>query len=230
MNRFNVGKWTLTGLLLLAVGSASAQISKQGNAYLFRMKYTKGQTLKFVMKMTGQMNNQAFAMTMPMTEKVTAVSRAGVATMNIAMGDMAMTVNGKPMTQKMPANMQKVTVEIDSKGNTKGGGGQQNTNVALPDKAVPIGGSWTANTTAPTGMGQPMEVTATYKFTGIERVGGYNTAKIAVTMSGTGAMAVSGKGFLWLNMADGSMVKNSTKMSMTMGAMVMPMDMSITRK
>lgn len=230
MNRFSVGKWTLTGLLLLVVGSASAQVSKHGNAYLFRMKYTKGQTFKYVMKMTGQMNAQAFAMTMPMTEKVTAVSPAGVATMTMAMGDMAMTVNGKAMNQKMPANMQKVTVEIDSTGHAKGGVGQQNTSVALPEKPIPVGGTWTAKTNAPTGMGQPMEVAATYTLTGFEKVGGFNTAKISVTMSGTGAMTISGKGFLWLNMADGSMVKNTTKMSMTMGAMAMPMDMSITRK
>ncbi|HWA84084.1 MAG TPA: hypothetical protein VG820_11645 [Fimbriimonadaceae bacterium] len=206
---------------------ASAQVTKRGNAYLFRTKYTKGQVITYVMNMKSSARGQAINVTMPMTQKVVSVTKSGVATVSVSMGKLLM--NGKPIGTGTPATAQKMTFEADSEGHVKGGG-QQNTTISLPAKPIPVGGTWTATTNAPTGMGQAMQVTATYKLIGFERKDGFQTAKVSVTMSGSGQMAISGSGTMWLNMADGSMVRDTMKMSMSMGSMQMPMDISITRK
>ena len=228
---FSVGRGLLCGLAVFAVGTASAQIAKTGGGYTFHAKYTKGQSIGYVMKMSGSAQGQQFSVNMPMTQKVSSVTPAGVATVTMSVGSMSMTVGGKPMNTPVPANLQNVSMKVDSKGHVlEGGNGQQSTNVSLPDKAVPMGGTWTAATTTPTGMGTPMKVSATYKLVSIEKIGGFNAAKIKVTMSGKGQMEISGAGWLWLNVTDSSMVKYTTTLNMKMGTMVMPMSMSMSRK
>ncbi|HVT13477.1 MAG TPA: hypothetical protein VHE55_14530 [Fimbriimonadaceae bacterium] len=227
MNRFSIGKGTLMVLLLLVVGSASAQIKKQGNGYLLRTKYTKGEVITYVTDTKTNAQGRDMLISMTMTQKVLSVSRTGAATVSMTMGKVLL--NGKPMGQQVPEKMQKVTFETDSQGHVKGGG-QQNTNVIMPDKPIPVGGTWSATTNAPIGTGQSMQVTVTYKLLGFEKKGKYQTAKISVKMSGSGQMAISGTGTMWLNMADGSMVEYVNKASMTFGSMQMPMDMTVIRK
>lgn len=228
------------GLSLLTIASAGAQVTKQGSVYSFRMKFVKGQRISYVTNMTGTVMGQKLIAKMPISQQTLAV-QGDVATVKMAVGNLDITINGQPFNRQLPKEMQSGTMQIDSKGHVAGGP-QQQTNVVLPDKPVPIGGTWTARTTIATAMAPSMDVIANYKFVGMEKLAGYNAAKFTFTMkeaapkAGKGAsaaqkkMAVSGKGTLWVNAADCSMVKSQSNMSLTMGTLVTPMLVTISRK
>ena len=224
-------RWIVCGLALFAAGSACAQISKQGNGYLFRMKFTKGQTITYVMKMNSQVGAQPANVAMQLTQKTVAVASGGkTATVNVTVGQPLL--NGKPLPQnsKGPKTSTKptsMTLTVDSMGHVQGG--QQQTSIDLPSNPVAVGGTWKSSSSI-NQVGVSMEVFQTYKFIGMERVGGVNAAKVAVTMKGTGQIALTGSGTAWLSMADGWLIKNDSTMIITMGQMVIPSKVTIVRK
>src|ERR1044072_8521061 len=110
-----------------------------------------------------------------------------------------------------------------------GGGAGDQRMVALPKEAIPVGKSWTATQVSPA-MGQSMTVQATYTFVGVERSGRYNAAKLKVSLKSTGQMAMTGSGYSWIDMSDGSLLKSSMNTTMKFGANTIPVKATVTRK
>lgn len=196
---------------LVAVGFADAQVTKQGNGYLLRMKFTPGQTSKFNIAMDTSAAGQSMKMAMPMTQKVVSVKN-GVADLTMNVGPMSM--NGKPMNTQV----QTINVSMDSTGKVVKGApmGQTGTQVSLPEKPVKVGESWTVNTKTQAGMGGNMDVKATYTLAGFQTVAGKQMAKLNVKMSAGGQMTMKGDGTMLLLMTDGSLHTANLKMNMTM--------------
>lgn len=225
-------KWLACAGLVVAGLSANAQITKQGGGYLLRAKYVSGKKIDYVMDAKGAASGTAFTMRMPLKTKVTGVTK-GIATITYVVGPIAMTFNGKPMNNPaMGSKAETVTIKMDSRGNVVGGDKAMSNvgSIGLPEKPIPVGGSWSATTDTPAGPAGTMKVNATYKLVGFETVGGIKSAKIAITLKGSGQANVKGSGTVWLAMADGSLVKNSTTMNVSTGGMEVPMTMSVTRK
>lgn len=194
--------WIAIGLVLAAPVLSEAQVSKQGNKYLFRMKFAKGQkaNYKMVSESTG-MGSQAISTSMTMNTLVKDVKN-GKASMEVTMGSILM--NGKPMGQ----GGQKQTVELDATGGSLGAGmGSVGGN--FPKQAIPIGGTWKATVPVQAGGAGGGNMNSTYKFVGFTNVNGKQLAKIAITVSGFS----SGSGSMLVDPKDGSMI--STNMATT---------------
>jgi hypothetical protein len=225
MIKLNFGRLVASGLTAVLFGVAGAQVTKQGNGYLFRMKFSPGKTTRYHMLSSGNMQGQKFTTTMVSTQKVLS-AKGGIAKIEMKMSDVKVVVNGKPMSQKMPQGMQSMTVQMDSMGNAAGSSaGMQQTSISLPKSPVAIGSSWKSSATIPM-QGQSMTVNATYKFLGIENIGRVRAAKVATTLSGTGQMAMTGAGTNWIDMSDGSLLKSSIMVTV----MGIPVTVSVIRK
>jgi hypothetical protein len=55
-------------------------------------------------------------------------------------------------------------------------------------------------------------------------------AKVALTMKSSGSFVMNGSGTTWLDMSDGSMYKNVTKMTTEMGGSKIPSTTTVTRR
>jgi len=211
-----------TGLMLGALAVTDAQITKQGNAYLLRMKFAKGQTAKYQMDMTMNMGAQKMSMSMPMTQKVTNVRANGAAEINYTMGPMSM--NGKPMGNQT----QSTRIVMDPSGKVIEGQnmGQTGASVSLPAKPVRVGESWTVNTKMAAGTAGPMDVKATYTLAGFQTIAGKQAAKINVKMSAAGQMSMNGSGTMLLLSSDGSL--HSANINMNMKGQQQGQQMNVT--
>ena len=202
------------GVLALAAGlpGAGAQVTKQGDAYLFRLKYTKGQKLNYDVVSTVQMpgGQGAMAVTIPMAMLVKDVT-GKISTVQIEVGPMMM--NGKPG----PQPKRTMDVKLDDRGKTVGGGtpGMQGVNTQLPEKPLKIGESFTS-TNSMNIAGQPLNVKSVSRFTGVPKMGGRTVAVLATTATASGALQVKGSGTGYIDIADGSLVSMSMNQEMTM--------------
>ena len=184
---------------------ANAQVTKQGAGYLFRIKYVKGQVMKYNMAISGKnpgaaANAKPMVMNMPMSMKVVDVKN-GVATI-----ESSVTAPGSKTPQVQ-------TMKMDNRGNVVGGApgaGSMTAGTNLPQNPVPVGGSWTAKAAMAAGM----NANATYKFKSIKNVGGKNVAVIDVSMNAAGQMRAAGNGTMYMSMADCSLVSMSMVMKM----------------
>lgn len=215
------------------VAAVGAQVSKKGNAYLFRMKFVKGKTSSFTIKTE---TATGVAASIPVKEKVMELSKDGkTAHLVIIMSPPNITNNGKPIPGSVaPAARipRKASAEIDTRGHVSSGDGQSSssqTNIVFPEKPITVGTTWSDTASVPMGTGAPMEVTQTYKFVGFETVKGTKTAKLALTTHGAGQMTMNGTGTAWVDMADGSILKIASKMSVVMGSMTVPTTVTVTR-
>lgn len=199
-------------LLILAsiglVATATPQLTKQGAAYLFRAKYTAGQTNRYTMTMSSTMNSQAMLnMETPLVLKTVSVSK-GIATVEVATGPAKM--NGKSQGQ-----VDKQTVKMDNRNRPQGG---QNSfesfgSFAYPEKPIAIGGKWTQKMDMGTAMGG-MKLDATYTFVGVKTIGGKQVAEIKSTMKGTMMGPITGSATTYIVMADGSLHSSTVQMVM----------------
>jgi hypothetical protein len=211
-----------------ACSTAGAQITKQGNAYLFRMKFTKGQKLNYTITSAAQVPNNPAGMkaVVPMSMTVQDV-KGNVATIQMVTGPM--TVNGKPFGQQ-----QTTVVKLNDRGKPVGGAtpGQQ-VATQLPEKPLKVGESYTSSNTVNM-MGQQFAVKSVNKFLGIKHVGSRNVAAIATTISGSGAMKSTGTGTAYLDLADGQLVSMNMNQNLTMGqgaqAQTIKSVVNVTRK
>jgi hypothetical protein len=193
-------------LALACVGSA--QISKAGGGYLMRVKYVKGQVLKYS-SMTSMINSKSqgakpILVSAPMVVKVTDYV-AGKATLAATLGPM--TMGGQ---QIQPA--QKVNLSVDSRNSTTDASPLVGTR--YPVKAVKVGDTW--NTTAPIpGIGSEAtkNVKATYKFVGIKTVASKAMAVIAYSVTG----GANGSGTLLVLVSDGTLYSNKARLTMNLG-------------
>jgi hypothetical protein len=234
MNRSAVcGVVGLVALGLAGAGrGASAQITKQGNAYLFRMKFSKGEKMSYVINSSGSMpgaaaGQSAMKMTMPMVMTVKDV-QGKIATVQMEMGPMMM--NGKAAGQQK----QTMEVKLDDRGKPAGNSGSmQSVSTQLPEKPLKVGESYSTTNNVNV-MGQQFAVKATNKFVGTKRVGARNCAIISTSAAGSGAMKTAGTGTALLDMADGSLVSMTMNQKVTVGqgaqAQTITNNVTITRK
>lgn len=198
-----------TILVVATAALSSAQVTKSGNAYLFRMKYAQGNVLKYsVLSTIGGMsqNGQPMKFTLPMIWKVVSVAK-GVSTIDTTVGPVSMGGN-QPMMQAT-----KNRIQLDNRGRLVGqpGTGQQVT-PALPEKPIRVGQSWSS--TAPINLPTQGEskISATYTFKGVKVVEGKPMAELAVKTSGQAV----GSGTMLLMMKDGTLFRSQLKMDLQM--------------
>jgi hypothetical protein len=117
-------------------------------------------------------------------------------------------------------------MKMNSRGEVVGGApGASTASIKLPEKPVPVGGTWTG--TVPVGGMGGGSINAVYKFVGVKNIGGKQVAVINVTVNGMG----KGTGVTHLAMADGSLVKSVTNLNITAGqGQSMKMIATVTRK
>jgi len=198
----------LAGLTTILAATASAQITRNGAAYLFRIKHQVGSTATFgVVSTIGGVsaNGQPMKFTMPMVWKTVAV-KGGVATIDTTVGPVSL--GKEPMM-----NATKNRIQIDSRGQLvgKAGTGQQ-VSPSLPAQPIKVGQSWSAS--APIEMpGQgPKKISATYTFKGIKTIAGKPFAELAIKTSGQ----ANGTGTMLLFMSDGTLFRSTMNMTLQM--------------
>ena len=81
----------------------------------------------------------------------------------------------------------------------------------FPDKEVKVGDEWTYDAKADTKTGA-VSTKSTYKIAGEEKVGAFDTFRITfTTKEAEGSEPASSEGTVWIDKADGSMVKTDAK-------------------
>ncbi|MEQ1933694.1 MAG: hypothetical protein ABL962_07435 [Fimbriimonadaceae bacterium] len=181
---------------LFAVG-AQAQVSKKGDAYLFRLKWKQGAVMKHNMLIDTPMGK----MQSVMTQKVLSVDAKGVGTVkgSTTMSGPGMPTGGKPIV---------TTTKIDPQGNVIGTGATSANfgSMSVPKDPIKIGKQWTGTFK----MGQAGgDGSATYKFTRMHSIGGVAVAEISISLKMTGAMPMNGSGSMFVR-ADNGMTHSMT--------------------
>ncbi len=188
--------------LVGSIPRAGAQVTRMGDSYLFRMKYTKGQKMSYDVISSVQVpgGSGTMKMDMPMTMNVKDV-QGKTATVQLDVGPMMM--NGKPGNVKK----QSMEIKLDDRGKTLSGGapGMQGVSTQLPEKPLKVGETYASSNTVNV-MGQQLSVKSVNKFLGIRKVGSRTVAALGTTSTGSGAMKVSGTGTAYVDVADGSLV------------------------
>lgn len=214
---------TVLGLLSITfVGaqSAHAQITKKGDGYLFRIKWTPGQTIKYVMNMSmsGDAMPKPMNMNMSISQKVKKVAGT-VATIEATTSG----VPGQPKPQVQ-------TMTIDNRGRATSGAAA-GSQVAFPEGPVKIGQTWKGSLP---GMQQGMAGDAVYKLLSVKTVGGKPVAEVGLSlnMKQGGAMSMTGSGTMLIFMADGSLssMTMNTNMSMSQQGKTQKMKMGVTMR
>lgn len=202
-------------ITVLATTASFAQIKKTGNTYSFRMKYAKGQSLKYVIEITNSSASMAtpgagkMVITMPMSQTVNAVDGKGVADITVGLGPIL-------MGEREVSKAQSQQVKVDSLGKSVGASGNMASNfTSLPPKSVKIGESWKSSIDlGAQAMGA--KATGTYTFVSVKKVGGVEVAEIAMSLSGSGGARLSGGGTAFFRTADGSLEGTTMKMNTEM--------------
>lgn len=211
MNRSHFLVLGVLGLTLvspLAPRPADAQVTKQGNAYLLRMKFTPGQTIRHRISTSGDMMPQPMIITSAM--RVTRVAN-GIATIETS------TQMPAARGQKAPEPI-KQTVQMNNRGVIQGQQqGMGASTPTLPEKPVRVGESWTGSVAGMAGL----NMNARYTLAGIKNVGGRQVAEITMSMTGNmsgggGPSRMSGQGRMNLDMRDGSMLNGTVNFNMTL--------------
>jgi hypothetical protein len=213
------------------MGPVAAQITRQGDGFLFRAKWTKGQTMRYNMatSMGGAQGSKSTptAMNMPMVYRVADV-KGGVATVEMTIG---------PMSGMKGAEPEKVSVRIDQRGRIVGGDERirqmsMSSSIEFPERPIRLGHTWTTDQRV-----QGMSVRSTYRFAEMKTIGGRQVAVLTFQMSGDGqgGMKISGDGTIMLRAEDGSMHSMSSNPTMQMAGsgkgqpMTIKTSVSITR-
>ena len=228
MKREKLARGVFGGVALSIVAIAGAQISKQEHGYLFRMKFTKGESIHYLSLTDASGLGTPMKVSMTLDMKVLDVEN-GVGNVRWDLGQTL--VNGKPFNlgQQMP---KQATVKTDPRGQVQGGGIEPNTgSIVFPANRVPIGGTWSGSTEAPAGLGAgTMSLAANYKFVGIQAFSSFQVAKVIITLKASGKASMSGSGYVLLSMEDGSVVKNVMTVDLAIGAKSIPLVTTLSRK
>lgn len=196
-------------LLLIAGGSANAQITKSGAGYLLRVKYTKGQVLKFstLSTMSGAQGPKSapVSVSLPISLSVTDVKN-GLATTKLVVGPMRMGAS-----EIQPA--ESTTMTINTRNQPSSDDARSLLGGELPQAAVKIGQTWSTSAAIPDMTGASRAMKATYRFNGLKTVNGKSMAMITYALSG----ATTGSGTLLLLASDGTLYSNDAKLSVPNG-------------
>ena len=187
----------------LAPQQASAQVTKSGPGYLLRMKFVKGQVLKYTIVTKTPMGSQSMVSTMTVKD-----IKNGIATIYsvVNMPQTGAGRNSKPITQ---------TLQMDNRGKVVGRGSATPAGAAtptLPANAVRVGESWNGDIKVQSGV----NLTSVYTLLSVKTVGSKLVAEIGQKVSGNmGTMGkMSGQGRLNLDGRDGSLMGGTVNMNL----------------
>ena len=187
---------------------ASAQITKTGDTYLFRVKYVKGTKTVYTIVSTTPLLSKPIPMTMSVGVKDV---KGPNATIELSMGAVA----GQPARS--------ATIVVDNRNQSDGAAGF---GVALPVGPIKVGAKWKASLPMQGTSGGPAETSPTYTFRGIRTVSGKQVALIDITLSG----GTQGTGSLTLLVSDGTLFSNNMKLGINAGGKSATVETTITRK
>jgi hypothetical protein len=207
--RLQLRFFALAGAVLALSCSSLAQIKKVGSAYLFRVKYVKGQTIKLqtVNSVEGiKKGNQPLKINVPVSIKVLSVSQ-GISTLSLAAGPASM--GGK----KINAPVQQALIKVDSRNAPVGGASNLNLGATYPQAPIKVGQTWTSKTAINLG-GSPSTMTAVYKLLGVKKVGKTEVAALSMRVSGV----AQGTGTMHLSTADGTIQDCNLKLKLVVGS------------
>ncbi|CAN5454763.1 hypothetical protein BH11ARM2_BH11ARM2_28700 [soil metagenome] len=220
------------GLLGLAAFS-SAQVTKVGSAYQFRLKLAAGTSYKYSMNIIQKGTTTpggGIAVKVPFSQKVVSIT-GDTATITYSAGPIML--NGQPLSPKPSVG----TAKMSRQGKVVGGSMAAGQGVAVfPATPVMPGSSWSSDVPLG-GMGASGGSTAkaTYRFVGVKNVGGKQVAELAVTVVGTGQTKVNGSGTTYVLLTDGAPWKSNLTIKISgiqaqgTTAPAMTMQMAITR-
>jgi hypothetical protein len=197
--------FVIVGLCLSAT-AARAQITKSGSGYLMRVKYSKGQVVKYssvttIKGATADTGNAApLRVSLPIIINILSIT-SGKAKAQLVMGPA--TMGG---SQVAPA--QKAEMTLDTR-NQASNSSASTLLAPLPQKPVKPGDKWSAAAPVPGMFGkQDGKLLATYKFGGIKTVDKRSVAIITYSISGS----AGGSGMLMLLTKDGTLYRNSASL------------------
>lgn len=199
----------IAGLFALACLSAVAQVTRKGNAYLFRAKHVAGSKANYMLTTQAGLAGAApNTILMPLKLAVLALHK-DVADLKVTIGPITVKGQAKPIRPAMTE-----TVQVDSL-NRPVGNTQSPVGNAFPQQAIKVGQSWTAAMPI-AGQGN---VDAHYMFRGMKRMGRKQVAvvDVAVTAAVKG-INVLGKGNMLIFASDGSVAHLQLTMDMQLPA------------
>jgi hypothetical protein len=204
------------GVLGLVALSAVAFAAVDG----FSVKRTpkEGQTIKYAMEGSVDMQGQTITIKGVVQEKVVKVSAEGFGVEQNQIESKVILPDGNEMD--MPQGGATITNYkpngelVDIKGSSEDATSYRMATLGLliePGKMVNIGDKWTHEIKSDTKTGVAA-ATAEYTLVAEEKVGNYDTLKVkAVVKETEGSEPASSEGFVWLDKKDGSTVKAETK-------------------
>lgn len=198
-------------LSIASLGLLSAygfgQVTKQGGGYLLRVRYSKGQILKYktINGVEGEKGQPGagLRLNMPLTLTVTDV-KGPYATVRCKVGP---ALDGK--AELFPS--QTVIVRINNRNDTDNKVAAP-VGTGLPKNSVRVGETWESDAPVNMGNGGVKRLHAVYKFNGIKTVDGMEVAQLAYQVSG----AAKGGGSMSLLVKDGTIWSNRSRLSLTM--------------
>ncbi len=189
---------TLAGWAATSV--TGAQVTKQGDAYLFRVKYKKGAKYSFLLSSSSPATSGIPAQKLEVPFSYLVLGTKGDETeVKISVGPSKF--NGKPNTPQP----QIITATLDDRGklikSTQKGMGNL-TGVILPEKPVKIGGEFPIKSDNSVDGGA-LELRGAYAFKGFKTMSGRKVAQFDVRQNSTGMASISGGGKTFIDVADG---------------------------
>jgi hypothetical protein len=191
---------------LLGCETSQAQVTKQGTGYQFRMKFTRGQTIKYRLNASVPYPGQPKPITIAsqVVQSVQSVSN-GVAALNVKVGPTVL--NGKTMTEAPITS----SAKLNNLGKPIGAANGSAAFTTYPVNPVKVGGTW-SSTVPLAGLGG--SAAATFKLVGLKSVYGKQVAELAVTLKATGKQKATGGGTMLVLTSDGMPLKMSMTLKM----------------
>lgn len=222
------------GLILLgalAAPSASAQVRRAGGGYLFRLKLTNGQVVRYdavVSQAVPGTSGKGLSVTLPFVQSVDRV-RNGVATLTLKMGPPVL--NGQPIEDRAHVTH----IQVDSRGQITGGANGGTTGITIfPTNPVRPGATWNAAVPLPAlGGGTAPSASAVYRFVRMTSYHGKPAAELAVRVTSNRGGQISGSGTTYISAADGAMLVSTLRIDFTapqLGNKPMHLSAVITRR
>ncbi|HLK16031.1 MAG TPA: hypothetical protein VKT78_14590 [Fimbriimonadaceae bacterium] len=212
------GRLAGVGLSALLAASAGAQVTKNGNAYLFRLHLTKGEKLHFKVPFTIS-GYEAYNLRFGMFLKVLKVSSTGEATVHCKVETGAFNLTGRDPNGGTFTVDQRGRVGSDDHGASVG------FCIVYPKDPVAVGGTFIAPVPAALGGGTAGTTSqATFKFLGFSGAGAHRCAKLTFTVQGNKDPG----GSILVRMSDGVLEKYYTKFVATPQATGKPVTVTAT--
>jgi len=210
-------KTKITKLSVLALAALSAA-AFAADAITLTRKPKEGETTKYRMKAELELGGMPITFNGLLSEKVLKVEPNGAYSLETAQIEGKVSINGQeqdvPGTGSSTINYKGNGDVVEIKGDQVTPEAYRMANlgvVADPGKPINVGDTWSHEIKADKKTGA-LGVKADYKFLGEEKVGDVDTLKIKVNVKETeGSDPASADGTVWLNKADGMLIKMNSK-------------------